>query len=66
MKMKISCKVLFAFVVCVVIQAPLFARGRQSSPAPAEERQPVVIMVAAAASLRNAYEEELIPRFQAE
>lgn len=46
---------------------PLFAGGnKEPVPAPeTETKQPVTIMVAAAASLRLSFEDELIPRFQA-
>ncbi|MDR1444085.1 MAG: molybdate ABC transporter substrate-binding protein [Treponema sp.] len=43
--------------------APLSARGRRSVSE--GEGRPVTILVAAAASLRNVYEQELIPQFQA-
>jgi molybdate transport system substrate-binding protein len=58
-------------------QVPLFAGGKKDAPAaqpraePAVQqaeqpaKAPVTILVAAAASLRNAYEQELIPQFQA-
>jgi molybdate transport system substrate-binding protein len=63
--MKTVSRVLTGLMVCVLVQAPLFARGRQEGRAPESENQPVTILVAAAASLRNAYEQELIPQFQA-
>jgi molybdate transport system substrate-binding protein len=51
-----------------LLGGPLFAGGNKE-PAPAapeaETREPVTIMVAAAASLRLSFEDELIPRFQA-
>jgi molybdate transport system substrate-binding protein len=64
-KMKTVSRVLTGLMVFVLVQAPLFARGRQEGPARESENQPVTILVAAAASLRNAYEQELIPQFQA-
>jgi molybdate transport system substrate-binding protein len=51
-----------------LLGGPLFAGGQKdAAPAPAAEEagQPVTIMVAAAASLRLSFENELIPRFQA-
>ncbi|MDR0382702.1 MAG: molybdate ABC transporter substrate-binding protein [Spirochaetaceae bacterium] len=52
------------FAVCLMVggQAALFAGAKKQSAA---ETQPVTILVAAAASLKNAYDEELIPQFQA-
>jgi molybdate transport system substrate-binding protein len=48
-----------------LLGGPLFAGGARE-PAPAEEpTTPATIMIAAAASLRLSFEEELIPRFQA-
>jgi molybdate transport system substrate-binding protein len=51
------------------VRAPLWARGRQdqgtAAPQALQANQNVSILVAAAASLRNAFEQELIPKFQA-
>ncbi|MDR1024760.1 MAG: molybdate ABC transporter substrate-binding protein [Treponema sp.] len=58
-------RMLTGLLVFACIGAPLFARGRQSSSAAEGEGRPVTILVAAAASLRNVYEQELIPQFQA-
>jgi molybdate transport system substrate-binding protein len=53
-------------IVSILAGAPLFAGGRKEAPAAAQDTNPpVTILVAAAASLRNAYEQELIPQFQA-
>ncbi|MDR3356245.1 MAG: molybdate ABC transporter substrate-binding protein [Spirochaetaceae bacterium] len=48
-------------------QTALFAKGRQAAKTPvAEQRnEDVTILAAAAASLKNAYDQELIPQFQA-
>jgi molybdate transport system substrate-binding protein len=57
-----------ALLVLFLVGGPLFA-GAQKDAAPApvveEAKQPVTIMVAAAASLRLSFENELIPQFQA-
>jgi molybdate transport system substrate-binding protein len=63
MKKRVLFSVLIGLVMFVPAQNLVFARGRQ--PAAEPVKQPVNILVAAAASLRNACEEELIPRFQA-
>jgi molybdate transport system substrate-binding protein len=41
-----------------------FAGGKKDQAAPAPVKEPVTILVAAAASLRNSYEKDLIPLFQ--
>jgi molybdate transport system substrate-binding protein len=47
-------------------QTALFAKGKQDSPKVAEpQNETVTILVAAAASLKNAYDQELIPQFKA-
>jgi molybdate transport system substrate-binding protein len=52
--------------VCLTLagQTALFARGGKQEKT-VSETQPVTILVAAAASLKNAYDQELIPQFQA-
>ena len=55
--------VLIGLAAFVLVQNPVFAGGKKDKPAAAQA--PVSILVAAAASLRNACEQELIPRFQA-
>jgi molybdate transport system substrate-binding protein len=67
MKKRTVCCVLVALVISVTAGGPLFAGGKREVPA-AEQgagKAPVTILVAAAASLRNAFEQDLIPRFQA-
>jgi molybdate transport system substrate-binding protein len=54
---------LFGLAAFVLVQTPVFARGRREAVEPA--KTPVTILAAAAASLRNAFEQELIPQFQA-
>jgi molybdate transport system substrate-binding protein len=49
----------------VLGQGALFAGGGKAAKAAAEQNQPVTVLVAAAASLKNAYDEELIPMFEA-
>jgi molybdate transport system substrate-binding protein len=53
-----------ALAVLFLAGPPLFARPQRDA-ATGEARQPVTIMVAAAASLRLSFEDELIPQFQA-
>jgi molybdate transport system substrate-binding protein len=69
MKKRAVFGVLMGLALFILGQNPVFARGRGESPAaePAAvpAKPPVSILVAAAASLRNAYEQELIPQFQA-
>ncbi|GHV75254.1 molybdate ABC transporter substrate-binding protein [Spirochaetia bacterium] len=59
---------LTALILFGLGQAGLFAGGaKDRSPAPAAaaaDKAPVTILVAAAASLRNSYEKDLIPLFQ--
>jgi molybdate transport system substrate-binding protein len=57
-------KVLFAIVLFSAASA-VFAGGKKDA-APAPQNEPVTILVAAAASLRNSFEQELIPAFQAQ
>lgn len=55
------------FLLLILSQTPVFSGSRkEQSPAPTEAPQqaPVTILVAAAASLENAYVQELIPLFQ--
>jgi molybdate transport system substrate-binding protein len=63
------CFISALLVMNVAAPGSLYARGRQeASPGGQEaavEQAPVTMLVAAAASLRNAFEQELIPRFQA-
>ncbi|GHV92448.1 molybdate ABC transporter substrate-binding protein [Spirochaetia bacterium] len=61
-----SCLLLTAFILFGLGRSPLFAGARKEAPtAPAAvQHEPVTILVAAAASLRNSFEKELIPRFQ--
>ncbi|MDR2258933.1 MAG: extracellular solute-binding protein, partial [Treponema sp.] len=63
MKKRSVSGILAVLVLLVSAQTALFAGGKQEAARPA--KAPVTILVAAAASLRNAYEQELIPRFQA-
>jgi molybdate transport system substrate-binding protein len=56
-------KVLFAAVLFGAVSATVFAGGRKDT-APERQNEPVTILVAAAASLRNSFERELIPAFQ--
>jgi molybdate transport system substrate-binding protein len=61
-------RVLFGVVAFLVLfgQAGLFAGGKKDAPVAVEPAHaPVTILVAAAASLKNAYDGELIPQFQA-
>jgi molybdate transport system substrate-binding protein len=58
-------KVLFALVLFSAASTAAFAGGKKET-APAPQQEPVTILVAAAASLRNAFEQELIPAFQAQ
>ncbi|GHV36290.1 molybdate ABC transporter substrate-binding protein [Spirochaetia bacterium] len=58
-----SCLLLTAFVLFGLGWSPLFAGARKEAPA-AVQHEPVTILVAAAASLRNSFEKELIPRFR--
>jgi molybdate transport system substrate-binding protein len=61
-------KVLLAAVLFSMAGTAVFAGGKKDSsaaPAPAAQNEPVTILVAAAASLRNSVEQELIPQFQA-
>ncbi|WP_010261610.1 molybdate ABC transporter substrate-binding protein [Treponema primitia] len=66
-------KVILAAVLFSMISATVFAGGgkdKAATPAPAPVQQnepaqaPVTILVAAAASLRNSFEQQLIPQFQ--
>jgi molybdate transport system substrate-binding protein len=50
-------------VLALFANGAVFAAGKKD--APAGQQAPVTMLVAAAASLRNAYEGELIPRFSA-
>ncbi|MDR2633299.1 MAG: molybdate ABC transporter substrate-binding protein [Treponema sp.] len=55
------------FLVLIFTQSPLFSASRkEQGPAPSEAPKPaqVKLLVAAAASLENAYVQELIPLFQ--
>ncbi|MDR1249713.1 MAG: molybdate ABC transporter substrate-binding protein [Treponema sp.] len=56
-------KVLSVFVLFGAVSTAVFAGGKKE-PAPAQQNEPVTILVAAAASLRNSFEQELIPAFQ--
>jgi molybdate transport system substrate-binding protein len=56
-------KVLCATVLFSVVSVAVFGGGKKDT-APAQQNEPVTILVAAAASLRNAFEQELIPAFQ--
>ncbi|GHU25168.1 molybdate ABC transporter substrate-binding protein [Spirochaetia bacterium] len=53
-------------LLCSAGQPPVFAGGGRDTGVaqPAASHQPVTILVAAAASLRNSFEQELIPLFQ--
>ena len=51
--------------LAVTGQGALFAGGRKAAEAAPEQNEPAAILVAAAASLKNAYDGELIPLFQA-
>jgi molybdate transport system substrate-binding protein len=52
-------------LLILLLGSPVFgSAGKDAAPA-AEAKQPVTIMVAAAASLRLSFENELIPQFQA-
>jgi molybdate transport system substrate-binding protein len=69
-KMSVSRKAAIALAVLFLLGGPLFAGGQKdaapaAAPAAEEAKQPVTIMVAAAASLRLSFENELIPQFQA-
>jgi molybdate transport system substrate-binding protein len=64
-----ACKSWVCLVAAALIlgQAPLFAGAKKdapAAPAAAVQHEPVTILVAAAASLRNSFEQELIPQFQ--
>ncbi|GHV52557.1 molybdate ABC transporter substrate-binding protein [Spirochaetia bacterium] len=61
MKKNRACLVLAAFIL-LGGQNALFAGGKKDAAAPANT--PVTILVAAAASLKNSYDKELIPLFQ--
>ena len=55
-----------ALVFAVVGGTALFAKGSgEAKKAVEQQNEPVTILVAAAASLKNAYDGELIPQFQA-
>jgi molybdate transport system substrate-binding protein len=60
-------KAAIALLALFFLGGPVFGGAKKDAPAPAveETKQPVTIMVAAAASLRLSFENELIPRFQA-
>jgi molybdate transport system substrate-binding protein len=61
------CLLLTVFVMFGLGQTPLFAGAKKeapAAPAAAPSNPPVTILVAAAASLRNSFEQELIPQFQ--
>ncbi|MDR1446384.1 MAG: molybdate ABC transporter substrate-binding protein [Treponema sp.] len=65
MMMKLSNKTraaVFGLLLLIVSGGPVFAGAKTEA---AEAKEPVTIMVAAAASLRLSFEDELIPRFQA-
>ena len=51
--------------LAVTGQGALFVGGRKAAEAAPEQNEPAAILVAAAASLKNAYDGELIPLFQA-
>lgn len=54
--------------LCLALTGPaaLFANGgKQGKTAAEPQREPVTMLVAAAASLKNAYDQQLIPQFQA-
>jgi molybdate transport system substrate-binding protein len=57
-------KVLFTVVLFCAASGTIFAGGKKDA-ASAPQNEPVTILVAAAASLRNSFEQELIPAFQA-
>jgi molybdate transport system substrate-binding protein len=57
-------KVLFVAVLFSAVSVAVFAGGKKDT-APAQQNEPATILVAAAASLRNSFEQELIPAFQA-
>jgi molybdate transport system substrate-binding protein len=59
-----SVVVLAAFLAVGVLPA-LFAKGGGQAGKDTARNEPVTILVAAAASLKNAYDQELIPQFQA-
>jgi molybdate transport system substrate-binding protein len=56
-------RILFAFMLFGAVSSA-FAGGKKDT-AGAQQNEPATILVAAAASLRNAFEQELIPAFQA-
>ncbi|MDR2376603.1 MAG: molybdate ABC transporter substrate-binding protein [Treponema sp.] len=65
--------ILIGLVVSILAGTPLFAGGKKEAPAGQagvegtvrDTEAPVTILVAAAASLRNAFDQEIIPRFRA-
>ncbi|MDR1363805.1 MAG: molybdate ABC transporter substrate-binding protein [Spirochaetaceae bacterium] len=58
--------VLAAAALILSAQTALFAGGgKASSKSAGQQNEPVTMLVAAAASLKNAYDQELIPQFQA-
>jgi molybdate transport system substrate-binding protein len=54
-----------ALFLAVGLQPALFAKGGGQAGKSTRQNEPVTILVAAAASLKNAYDQELIPQFQA-
>ncbi|MDR3114847.1 MAG: molybdate ABC transporter substrate-binding protein [Treponema sp.] len=55
------------FLLLSLMQTPVFSGSRKEQSAPPEagpQQEPVTLLVAAAASLENAYVQELIPLFQ--
>jgi molybdate transport system substrate-binding protein len=56
-------KTLSLIAALITLGGQSFAGGNKE-PAPAAQNKPVTILVAAAASLKNAFDQELIPQFQ--